>query len=268
MKDIHNLKAMETFECTGPECPRSCCEASWYFAVDSTTADKWNQVDDESDRKWLLDSISDVKVDGETQLKVKADKSCYFFNADKLCEVQVRYGHSYIPSVCREFPRVSIKSPHRIYKTASFSCPEIVRLVLFECTEESLYVKSESKDEVSGGIPDNNAMLNYRLDEFVNGVLDLDKFPLGVRIFYIAHVFGDIFSHTSQSPISISDIDQLIKQTKNNLYDLNLAVKQGKLKPDPVTAGSFWKVVYSLAKSREIDSVFMESESSPLNKGN
>jgi len=266
MKDIYTLKALEKFECIGTDCPRSCCEANWYFAIDPPTVDKWDQVSKESDRKWLLGSISDIKVDGEKQLKVKEDESCYFFNEDKLCEIQVRYGHSYLPCVCREYPRVNVNAPYRVYKTASFSCPEIVRLVLFDGIEESLYVKSPLKNEMLGGIPDNNATLNCSLDQFVNNVLDLDKFPLGVRVFYIANIFGELTIQANRSPINSSDIDQLIKQTKNNLYGINLAVKQGKLKPDPVTAGSFWKVVYSLAKSREIDSVFMESESSPLTK--
>ena len=266
MKDIYTLKALEKFECTGSECPRSCCEASWYFAIDPTTADKWNQVEKESDRKWLLDSISDIKVDGETQLKVKEDNSCYFFNPDRLCEVQVRYDHSYIPSVCREFPRININSTHQTYKTASLSCPEIVRLVLFDGVEDSLYVKSQTKDESSGSVSENNAPLNYHLDKFVSSVLEYEKFPLGVRIFYIADVFGDMFNRTSQVPIGSGQIDQLIRQTKSNLYNINLAAKQGKLKPDPVTAGSFWKVIFSLCRSRGIDLIFMEGESSPLSK--
>jgi len=265
MKDIFTLKALEKFECTGSDCPRSCCEASWYFAIDPSTTEKWSQVDKESDRKWLLGSISDVKVDNETQIKVQEDKSCYFFNKDKLCEVQVRYGHSYLPSVCREFPRVSVNTPNSIYKTASFSCPEIVRSVLFDGIEKDVYVKSQL-NEKSGGIPDNNAKLHYHLDQLFNYVLDLEKFPLGVKVFYIANVFGELFNQAGQVSISASQVDQLIKQTKGNLYDINLAVKQGKLKPDSVTAGSFWKVVYSLGQSRQLDPVFLEDESSPLTK--
>ncbi|WP_455218524.1 flagellin lysine-N-methylase [Kaarinaea lacus] len=266
MKEIHTLKALETFECTGSSCPRSCCEASWYFAVDSSTAEKWREVHSESDRKWLLDSISEIKAEGETQLKIKEDASCYFLNSDKLCEVQLRYGHSYLPSVCREYPRVNISLFNRMYKTASLSCPEIVRLALFDGVEDELYVKSQMKDDSPGTISENNAPLNYHLDNFVSSVLHFEKFPLGVRVFYIADVFGDMFNRANQAPIGSSQIDQLIKQTKSNLYDINLAAKQGRLKPDPVTAGSFWKVIFSLCRSRDINPVFMESESSPLTK--
>jgi hypothetical protein len=265
MKDIYTLKALEKFECTGSDCPRSCCEASWYFAVDSSTVEKWENVDNVSDRKWLLDAISDVKIDNEAQLKIKEDKSCYFFNIDKLCDIQVRYGHDYLPCVCREFPRVSVNTPNSMYKTASFSCPEIVRLVLSDGLEKDLYVKSQL-NEKSFGILDNNAQLHYHLDRFFNYVLDLEKYPLGVRVFYLANLFGELFNQAGQLSISVSQVNQLIKATKGNLYDINLAVKQGKLKPDSVTAGSFWKVVYSLGQSRQLDPVFLEDESSPLTK--
>jgi hypothetical protein len=41
--------------------------------------------------------------------------------------------------------------------------------------------------------------------------------------------------------------DYLFKDVGGKLYQLNLAIKQGKIKPVPVTRGSYWKSIYRFA---------------------
>ncbi|WP_455208816.1 flagellin lysine-N-methylase [Kaarinaea lacus] len=263
-KDVFTLKALEKFRCIGSDCSRNCCREGWLLPIDAEILNKWNSETSTEDEDWFLSSISEERLGNDPVIKAKQDNTCYFLNSADLCEIQTRYDHSFLPRVCREYPRVKIDSPYRDYQTAAFSCPEIVRLVLFDNIEEEPFKKS-AKDR-AGALLDSNAMFNYALDRFVAEVLGLSKFPLGVRLFYIANVFGELFQRAQQSQIDSLHIEQLIKQSKQNLFDINLAVKQDKLKPEPVTAGSYWKVIYSLCKSREINPVFMEDDSGALSK--
>ena len=202
----------------------------------------------------------------ESQVLINNDDlRCPFLNSDDLCKIQLKHDQSYISATCREYPRVNIDTVYRSYQTASLSCPEMVRLVLFGKDSDSPYDISQSQ---VGQIKqyDVHAEVNYSLDKFVDNILNQDKFPLGLRLFYMTHFFSDFFEHVQHNVIKAHQIDELNTQIKQTLYDANLAIKQKKIKVDPVTAGSYWKSIYLLCLSRDIDKVFMEDETSPLTK--
>lgn len=262
VKETFVLKARHNFQCTGSKCSRNCCNDGWFLTVDSDVLEKWNTQTKNEAKQWLLEGISEKKFNSEFLINTKHGKHCHFLDENNLCEIQIRYDHELLPAVCREFPRVNFGSAYREYQTAMFSCPEIVKAVLFEGINEPPYKKMHS--ETVRGPREENAVVDTDLDRLVNDVLDLDKFPLGVKIFYISHVFGQLYNKPEPIRISQQQILPYLKNYKQNLFEINLAFKQGKLKPDPVTAGSFWRVIYLLCKSREIDTAFLESESAPF----
>jgi len=264
MKDTYTLKVIESFSCTGSQCPRTCC-TGWQIEVETDLLEKWRAIPDAGEREGILNILPEG-VDGESQVLMHEDDlRCPFLDKDDLCKIQIKHDQSYIPTTCREYPRINVETAYRGYQTASLSCPEIVRLVLFDKHMESPYdVFRLQPDQFKQ--QDSHAEVNYSLDKFVDNILNQDKFPLGLRLFYMTHFFSDFFEHVQHSEIKPAQIDGLNNQIKQTLYDANLSIKQKKIKVDPVTAGSYWKSIYSLCLSRDIDKVFMEDETSSLTK--
>jgi len=264
MTDIYTLKALETFQCAGSNCPRTCC-SGWQIEVEPALIDKWQHISDSEERDWLLSALPAKNDDNSQPLMKPEDLNCPFLSTDKLCKIQMQHDQTFIPTTCREYPRVNIKTKNRQYNSASLSCPEIVRMVLFDKKIDNPYQITQSGETSSSEQQAiSHETINLALDKLINKVMKLDKFPLGLRLFYISSFFSDFFEHVKQTEIHPSQIDQVGKQLKENLYAANLAVKQNQIAVDPVTAGSYWKSIYSLCITQNIDSRFREDETLPL----
>ena len=217
-----------------------------------------------------LDRISDEQ--GE-KIFIKKDENnrCLFLDADNLCGLQIKLGEDYMPHICKAFPRIEINARLKSYQTASCACPEVVRLLFFDDDSpgqvDKLFQKqprSEVADKGGSGFVTEDDNLFSLLNEIVTDILSSTRFPAGVRLFYMASLFADIFKQHKQGALKLDQLEKARNATKSNLYEINLALKQGKLEPHPVTAGSYWKVVYELLASRKIHDSFIENADAPL----
>lgn len=214
---------------------------------------------DPVERDWFLNALVDKDANTSSKLKFQQNKCCSFLSKDDLCEIQVKYDQSYLPTICRTFPRTTIQTKQIAYETAWFSCPEIARLVLEGEADTDPFMQSQinvSNDLLEDVIM-NDTSLFAMLDDWQISVLNLDKFPLGLRIFFLASVYAQLVQRTQTGNLSKQDIETLRHNTHNNLYEMNLVYKQGRLSPDPVTAGSYWKVITELCAACKIDPAFM-----------
>ncbi|MFS1537607.1 MAG: flagellin lysine-N-methylase [Candidatus Phlomobacter fragariae] len=57
---------------------------------------------------------------------------CPFFGRDKLCGIYKTLGPSVLSHTCQTYPRSKTQLGGYIQHSLSFSCPEVVRLVLFQ----------------------------------------------------------------------------------------------------------------------------------------
>lgn len=260
----YTLRALNLFNCTAEKCPRNCCSESWSYPVDGATLEKWNSIADNGVRTWFLNALQEKDSEDLIKLKILPDKRCCFLDQDGLCEIQNKYDQTYLPSICRSFPRTIKQTPQITYETAWFSCPEITRLVLEGDKGHDPFVTSQGKHSQSGatsGLLQNvvmsDASLFAMLDDWQTMVLDLDKFPIGLRLFFLASVYAQLVQQTQSGKLSKSLIETLQQNTRKNLYEMNLAFKQGRLTPNPVTAGAYWKVIVEFCAASKINSVYM-----------
>lgn len=107
MPTIHKLKAMDDFRCIGPDCPASCCADAWNIDVDADTLARWRAEPDESSRTWLLSALDTAAPPGRVLLRhTLPHNHCVQLSNDKLCAIQTRHGHEYLPAGCRLYPRI------------------------------------------------------------------------------------------------------------------------------------------------------------------
>lgn len=173
---------MEQFTCIGTDCEDTCC-VGWNVAIDKATYKKYNKV--RSTLKPSLDkhikrNRSSKTDEDYASIELDAQMACPMLNHDKLCSVQLELGEQYLSNVCTTYPRVSNIVNGVLEKSATMSCPEIVRLALlnpngieFNETIESSDVRNAVKKRIN------------TIDEQQIGVAKLKKYFWELRIFTI-----------------------------------------------------------------------------------
>ncbi|MDH5326213.1 MAG: flagellin lysine-N-methylase [Gammaproteobacteria bacterium] len=257
MNQNFHLQAMEGFVCTGSQCPRSCCSENWVIGIDAATLEKWQHLGEE-DRQYLLDMV--VAPESQPQQMGKnPNKSCVALNRDKLCDIQLRFGHDFIPEVCRTFPRSVVQNEQRCVSTGSFSCPEIVQR-FFSSGTQTVFSRSVEPSEKS----DASTLLLNQAADVLDVILSQKKLPLGVMLFYITDVFNDIFSLYHAGQLQPQALQSLEDNLGANLQDIVSLVNRGEIRPDSVTAGSFWRSIYSMLTTADIHTKYLSEPGSKL----
>lgn len=260
-KQILDLSAQEGFVCQGSQCPRDCCHG-WDIEVDARTLDMWNELQD-TEAKQLLTSFICISDDDVSKMSKTEEKNCIALNNKRLCSIQLQFGHEYLPLICRTFPRISFKNYYRGYNSASLSCPVIVEKALFDDAHKQMFLKSESDEKVSKESSYKSKLL-CALDIFLSDVLEKSEYSVGVSLFFISDIFVKIINMSFKGELTEEVIQLLRENIDTYLSDISKAVKNGKLKPHPVTAGSFWKSVYELCEARQINKKYLDDDSASL----
>lgn len=255
IKQVLELSARSEFKCIGSDCPRDCCHGWDSISVDDEVLVKWKNEEDAEKKEYLLSSITEESA-GQFRMSESADKVCLSLDENKLCSIQLKYGHDYLSKVCREFPKITFNNAYRVYESVSFSCPVIVDSILFN-NEEELFSKTDVESE-NPSVPKHDRL--YRqLDDIKITVLNNKDYAIGIKLFFISDLFINLIRLSQNNELNDSIIDDVTVNTSNYLSDLTKSVKKGKLKTNPVTSGSFWKNIYELCLTRNIDSRFLDT---------
>lgn len=126
----------ESFRCIGPACEDSCC-AGWGVSIDQATYEKYQTIPAGPLRTLIDQNIvraaegTDGAIPGAfAQIQMPRSLACPFHNAERLCQIQVEHGESYLSHTCTTFPRTTYVIDELEEKTLTVSCPEAARLVL------------------------------------------------------------------------------------------------------------------------------------------
>ncbi len=124
--EIRKPAYYDAFRCLASACPDSCCK-EWAVQVDPESASLYKQLPDE-----LGDQLRAVMVeeDGDTILKLTADRRCPMWREDGLCRIQAQLGESALCHTCRQFPRLQHDYGDFVELGLELSCPEAARLIL------------------------------------------------------------------------------------------------------------------------------------------
>lgn len=244
------LSAYGQFHCLAERCPKSCCQSFKNIPLDPQTLQKWQDLADPKVSKNLLANVVYDKSKSSTTLR-REDGACAFLGTDKLCTIHARYGPDLLSPICRNYPRKVLETDWKRLETLALSCPEATRLILFENNKSPLFDPNGARTHNTYR-QFGNASIPQRLDELVDTAMQNTKYPLNVKILTISTILAQRSTLLSQDNFNRKAHDGLFKKVGSRLYELNLAIKQGKITTPSITRGSYWKSIYQLVLMTEI----------------
>jgi len=236
------LTLLDEFRCLGGDCPANCCNEPWAIEIGPEILQKWQALPPGAQKERLLANIETREIEGRAMLALKKGPSgrCPHFRDDGLCDVHATLGDAYLGLDCRSYPRAGWTNGFKTMSMATLSCPEIARLTLAHSPDRSLFESIEDKTRHVVASDPTAALL----DVWVDRVLTTHKMSLNVRLYYIAKTLDDLSAKAGQGQIDATLFSALAKRAKNELFEINLAVKNGRLAVTPAIAGAFWRFVY------------------------
>ncbi len=255
MPEHVTLNALSTFRCLAGDCPDSCCVAAWDIDVETDTYEKWQALLGGELRDALLASALNKTRRGQT-IKILAKNEagkCQHFNHEGLCTVQTQLGADYLPHTCQEYPRMRGATAGMRLSSATLSCPEIARLVLFGDGGPASTFSSESLGTLvqHSGL-DAEGHIAAQLQRLTQNVLDAGKFPLNVKIYYLGRTLVTLALQSRDGNLDERVLTRIVDDYRKDLFDLNVAIKHRRIRPQDDTAGAFWEAIYVLGKDRHL----------------
>ncbi len=120
---------VETFHCLAGACPDSCCKG-WEVVIDEPTLQTYQQCSNP-----IGNRIRKVLTQNEEQewiFQNQKNGECPFWNAQKLCDLQLLTGDTLLCNTCRMFPRIPQDYTIFTEHILSLACPEAARSVLMQ----------------------------------------------------------------------------------------------------------------------------------------
>lgn len=137
LKSFHYVQA---FTCLAEKCEDNCCNAGWKISVSPQCVDTYQKISPE-----LLDLIV---TDGDSfQMNNAMNDECAALQ-DGLCSIHAKFGEAALPDTCATYPRMNRHFDNFNVQSATMSCPEIARLVLFGDTPFRLEDRLEPVNEL------------------------------------------------------------------------------------------------------------------------
>jgi lysine-N-methylase len=123
------------FRCIGPVCEDTCC-GGWDIPVDKATYERY-QLFSADQLGWAVTgfvSVTSAQVPDSlyAHIHMAASGECPFFEADRLCGIQKKYGADLLSSSCSIYPRALNRVDGVLEGSLSLSCPEAARNVLLD----------------------------------------------------------------------------------------------------------------------------------------
>lgn len=121
------------FQCVGPECLMSCCRG-WTISIDKKTHGKYISSTHADISRLAKENLIPLRKGKNNYSRVKLDEKgdCPFIDENKLCLIHRELGESALSHTCSTYPRGSTRYEDETRHTMTLSCPEVVRLVLFD----------------------------------------------------------------------------------------------------------------------------------------
>ena len=143
--EIKRISIFNEFKCIAGDCPINCCSNSWKVPIDHETYTKYRK---EKGVLGLLLRCSTVRRQGIVTFR-NTFRGCPFWGTDHLCGMQKKYGASYMPVICGQFPRQLYHLDFFCEETLYLACPEAARLFLVSVAEDRPFAFTVMEGSVS-----------------------------------------------------------------------------------------------------------------------
>lgn len=246
----YRLTALDGFACLGGDCPATCCSVGWDIEVDQEVIARWTRFPENNERSRLLASMREVQRGGQPMnlLRYRQNNSCMLLETNGLCSAQARHGEEYIPIACRLHPRMKEESARYRVSSASLSCPEIARRVIFPGELAPVIVKTTA-DIPTLGTP-NADVASYLLSELVDTVISAPSYPISVRLYFLAETVAHIGNPSNVSHADIETLASLHQNCHEELKKVHARIQERRIAPDPAISGSLWNTLFQLGRAR------------------
>ncbi len=184
----------QLFRCIGPACEDSCC-SGWKVIIDQATYDKYQTIPAGPLRSLIDANIVRLSENAEglsqaafAQIRIKPPlRMCPFHSAERLCQIQVEHGESYLSKTCSTFPRISHTIDTLLNTSLSLACPEAARLVLLNPSllVESIKNARQIAWKEAAADADGPRSWFWPLREFGLGLIRNRAYPLWQRMFLL-----------------------------------------------------------------------------------
>lgn len=165
-------KYIKNFHCTSLECKDDCCYG-WKVTVDKATYKKYKKVQKIPLKNELSEYILRNKESNICKnyayISIEKDKSCPFQCEDKLCKIHKDLGQEYLSLTCKNYPRLYSKVDSVFEVSLDMSCPEVVKLVLFN-KELLVFEEVETNKYLDNNL---GAVVNTKLTPIYNYFWDI-----------------------------------------------------------------------------------------------
>lgn len=228
---------MARFRCIGGECEQSCCEG-WNIEVEPKA---FRQVKERAPEPLRADFLDAVKVkqgaDGrQRKLIAQATAACEMRDNCGNCRIQAALGASALPAICYVYPRGALRIDDDVTVFADLSCPEAVRLALFD--PEALQTEPAEFDPLTVNrcptvrIRTNGAEHRRVFDviqRFCDATLVRRDMPFWQRVFVVGLMF-ELFGKagiTAPVPQALAVIESLNERLENGSLTAKLRDVRG-----------------------------------------
>ena len=145
---IRSLALFDRFKCAGSACKDTCCVRD-KLVLDNKTYFEYQRVIAKGDAfgRRMVASISERN--GVAAFRMRDNGECPFLMRNGLCELYVRLGPERICETCRKFPTFAKEYGNYREIGCSFSCPEVLRLVLTHPENFQIRVRENDTEPVT-----------------------------------------------------------------------------------------------------------------------
>ena len=122
---------LKKFKCTSIDCINTCC-SGWDIHVDEKTLSKIQNSKDPKIEDFFFNKLKKSKNENyAAEINTNKSKRCVFLDNKNLCKIQKNIDSRFLSETCKKYPRREVIFPDSTFFSATFGCPEIINLVLF-----------------------------------------------------------------------------------------------------------------------------------------
>ena len=151
---IRTIAVYDKFRCVGGYCRDTCCIRD-KLVLDNKTYFEYQRVIAKGDAfgRRMVACISERN--GVASFRMRENGECPFLMRNHLCELQIRLGTDKVCQTCRDYPTFKKEYGNYCEVGCSFTCPEILRLILTH--PQKFVIRSRENDTVPVSLAHLNA---------------------------------------------------------------------------------------------------------------
>lgn len=151
----------DEFQCTGPECPDSCCK-DWHIRINKKEYLDYKKMKCSPELRSVIDTAFKRNKNGEdysyAEMRLKENGDCPFLGEDSLCRLQKELGEKVLSFTCSTFPRLVARvGMDTIRQSCSATCCHVTEILMRH--PEGLQIIEEEYDGKNKWI--NKELYNY-----------------------------------------------------------------------------------------------------------